>query len=29
MEMRGYEGDSYDIVEMPHTGLLSISGGGC
>ena len=29
MEMRGYEGDSYDIVEMPRGQVLSISGGGC
>lgn len=30
MEMRGYEGDSYDIVEMPRTGqVLSVHGGGC
>ena len=29
MEMRGYEGDSYDIVEMPRGHVLSISGGGC
>jgi len=29
MEMRGYEGDSYDVVEMPSGQVLSISGGGC
>ncbi len=30
MEMQGYEGVSYDIVEMPRTGpVLSIHGGGC
>ncbi len=30
MEMRGYEGDSYDIVEMPPAGrVLSVGGGGC
>ena len=29
MEMRGYEGDFYDIVEMPWGQVLSISGGGC
>ncbi len=29
MEMRGYEGDSYDIVEMPQGEVLSIPGGGC
>ncbi len=30
MEMRGYEGVSYDILEMPRTGpVLSIHGGGC
>ena len=29
MEMRGYEGDSYDIVEMPRGQVLSIPGGGC
>ena len=30
MEMRGYEGDSFDIVEMPPSRqLLKVSGGGC
>jgi hypothetical protein len=30
MEMRAYESDSYEIVEMPRTGqVVSISGGGC
>ena len=30
MEMRGYEGDSYDIVEMSRPGqVLSLHGGGC
>lgn len=30
MEMRGYEGDSYDIVEMSRPGhVLSVHGGGC
>jgi hypothetical protein len=29
MEMRGYEGDSYDLVEMPAGQVLSVHGGGC
>jgi hypothetical protein len=29
IEMRGYEGDGFDIVEMPSGRTLSVHGGGC